>query len=78
CFFPNEWRRSAMGRLTTICTRRQEQGIVMLGALRGVFGFDSWAKSALVKWNVRASVEAGSRRGSCLHNAVTNLLFNSP
>jgi len=36
----------------TISTRRQEQGFVSLGALRGVFGFGSWAKSALVKWNV--------------------------
>jgi len=41
-----------IGQLTTISTRRQEQGFVSLGALRGVFGFDSWAKSALVKWNV--------------------------
>jgi len=42
--------------LTTICTRRQEQGFVMLGALRGVFGFGSLAKSALVKWSVRRLV----------------------
>jgi len=40
-------------RLTTISTRRQEQGFVSLGALRGVFGFGSLARSALVKWNVR-------------------------
>ena len=36
----------------TISTRRQEQGFVLLGALRGVFGFGSLARSALVKWNV--------------------------
>jgi hypothetical protein len=27
--------------ITTISTRRQEQGFVSLGALRGVFGFGS-------------------------------------
>jgi len=37
----------------TICTRRQEQGFVSLGALCGVFGFGSWARSALVKWGIR-------------------------
>jgi len=36
----------------TICTRRQKQGFVSLGALRGVFGFGSGARSALVKWSV--------------------------
>jgi hypothetical protein len=41
------------GGITTIFTRRQEQGFVSLGALRGVFGFGSLARSALVKWNVR-------------------------
>ena len=40
-------------QLTTISTRRQEQGIASIGALRGVLGFGSWARSALVKWNVR-------------------------
>jgi len=41
-----------IGLLTTISTRRQEQGIVLIGALRGVFGFGSWARGALVKWDV--------------------------
>jgi len=26
--------------------------LTTIGALRGVFGFGSWAQSALVKWNV--------------------------
>jgi hypothetical protein len=49
-------------QLTTTSTRRQEQGIVSVGALRGVLGFDSWARSALVKWNV--SLCAASQAGT--------------
>jgi len=47
---------AAESQLTTTSTRRQEQGIVLIGALRGSVGFDSWARSALVKWNVRLLV----------------------